>query len=382
VVLLTTSFHCVSGDESASKTAADAMVIGLSGVVRRRLTTLGGGNDNCVDLDNGAADPYGDECEHYASNPHWCGLYDGAIFSSSEMCCGCGGGYDAGSPTPGPTHTTTPTVTPKPTSEHSCPGSCFGVTCDQWYIDDGSSCAVMENAWGCDCTGCDCANDDCVDLDDGSTDPYGNGCEDYTYHPGWCGNRDNTWFSSENMCCSCGGGSISRNITANSFPQFSDAIESMATGGSLVVKVNTSSMTFTDQVNVKASLLVRILGASTERRPVLSGGGATRLFYVRSGSELSLEDIEVIEGYAHNNAGYDDGERIGGAFVVFEATLTLINCIVRNCYSRDYVSLDTTTRMEIEFSHSNQQALLLLHVIGWSHVYDVFCRRVPDDRVR
>ena len=47
---------------------------------------------DCADTDNGAADPYGDGCDEYASNPSWCGNYDDADFSSNEMCCVCGGG--------------------------------------------------------------------------------------------------------------------------------------------------------------------------------------------------------------------------------------------------------------------------------------------------
>jgi hypothetical protein len=56
----------------------------------------GGVDDDCVDLDSGATDPYGDGCMAYNSNPGWCGGYDDSDFSSSEMCCGCGGGSTGG----------------------------------------------------------------------------------------------------------------------------------------------------------------------------------------------------------------------------------------------------------------------------------------------
>jgi hypothetical protein len=46
----------------------------------------------CSDTDDGATDPYGDDCEDYAGSPSWCGGYDSASFSSNEMCCACGGG--------------------------------------------------------------------------------------------------------------------------------------------------------------------------------------------------------------------------------------------------------------------------------------------------
>jgi len=49
----------------------------------------------CEHTDNGAADPYGDDCNDYDSYPNWCGGYDSNTFTSSEMCCACGGGVEA-----------------------------------------------------------------------------------------------------------------------------------------------------------------------------------------------------------------------------------------------------------------------------------------------
>lgn len=46
----------------------------------------------CIELDNGATDPYGDGCLAYLSNPAWCGGYDDDDFISNQMCCACGGG--------------------------------------------------------------------------------------------------------------------------------------------------------------------------------------------------------------------------------------------------------------------------------------------------
>ncbi|MAJ43544.1 MAG: hypothetical protein CMF96_02210 [Candidatus Marinimicrobia bacterium] len=58
--------------------------------------TCGGGPDtNCEDTDNGATDPYGDDCAAYNSFPSWCGNYDDDDFISNEMCCVCGGGSAA-----------------------------------------------------------------------------------------------------------------------------------------------------------------------------------------------------------------------------------------------------------------------------------------------
>jgi len=46
----------------------------------------------CVNTDNGATDPFGDGCNVYAKQKHWCGKYDDRDFKSKVMCCGCGGG--------------------------------------------------------------------------------------------------------------------------------------------------------------------------------------------------------------------------------------------------------------------------------------------------
>ncbi len=55
-------------------------------------TDDGGGSGECVDTDNGAVDPYGDDCAAYNAFPSWCGNYDDDDFSSLDMCCVCGGG--------------------------------------------------------------------------------------------------------------------------------------------------------------------------------------------------------------------------------------------------------------------------------------------------
>ena len=47
---------------------------------------------SCLNLDNGAVDPYGDGCLAYNAHPEWCGGYDDADFTSGTMCCACNGG--------------------------------------------------------------------------------------------------------------------------------------------------------------------------------------------------------------------------------------------------------------------------------------------------
>ena len=48
----------------------------------------------------------------------------------------------------------------------------------------------------------------CQSTDNGATDQSGDGCDEYTANPDWCGNFDDVYadFYSNTMCCSCGGG--------------------------------------------------------------------------------------------------------------------------------------------------------------------------------
>merc|ERR1711862_684934 len=49
------------------------------------------GTGTCVDIDNGAKDPYGDGCAEYNLSPEWCAL-DFTDFHPTDLCCICGGG--------------------------------------------------------------------------------------------------------------------------------------------------------------------------------------------------------------------------------------------------------------------------------------------------
>ena len=104
----------------------------------------------CTDTDGSAVDPYGDGCEYYDSNPAACGNYDDSDFYSNQMCCSCGGGDDGGG-------------------------------------DDGGG-------------------DDCSDTNGSAIDSYGDDCDWYDSNPTGCGDYDDSDFSSNAMCCGCGGG--------------------------------------------------------------------------------------------------------------------------------------------------------------------------------
>jgi len=81
----------------------------------------------CEDNNNGARDPWNDDCAWYNENPSGCGKYDDSDFRSNEMCCGCGGGVQpqstTDSPTPEPTRgssePTTSTARPTTTTATS-----------------------------------------------------------------------------------------------------------------------------------------------------------------------------------------------------------------------------------------------------------------------
>ena len=103
-------------------------------------------------LDDGTvlADDWGDNCDDYAANTHWCGSYNNDAFKSDEMCCACDGG--------------------------------------EWVIpgEDGDE-QPDEEELMCFDTNFDSAGNVL-------TDNWADGCEQYNAHPGWCGNYNNDDF--------------------------------------------------------------------------------------------------------------------------------------------------------------------------------------------
>ena len=123
--------------------------------------TAASAGTSCTDSDSGATDPYGDSCSAYFGNLDWCGSYDDSDFSSFEMCCACA--YADG--------------------------------------DDVSS-----------------ETPACLDTDNGATDPDGDSCEYYETDLGACGGYDDDDFDSAEMCCACGGGVATANPTVTPGP--------------------------------------------------------------------------------------------------------------------------------------------------------------------
>lgn len=121
----------------------------------------GGKEPSCKDLAHGALTADGLSTCDADFNPEWCGQYDDSDFSSNTMCCACGGGSIPIKPT------CTDTLTWNGT------GPAFAADGIQTCSEDGNF--TMEQ-------------------------------KAMQYNPAWCGLYDDSDFSSNEMCCVCGGG--------------------------------------------------------------------------------------------------------------------------------------------------------------------------------
>ena len=256
------------------------------------------------------------------------------------------------------------------TPPNECPATCRGRSCDDWTAGNDSriaraSCAKLVRQLGCDCGGCACAasaprrgrrrttSGECFDTDDGAIDSYGDGCEAYVGNEDWCGGYDGTTFSSIVMCCACGGGSDTASptpapsVTVWPTTSFSptDApeqatfcgrlralINALAAGESLVVQVM-NDMSCPQEIEVEGDLSVQLFGDAAASRPALSGGGATRLFWVWFGALLELDHIALVDGWANDDGDWGDGSTRGGFLFVVDATLKLRGCVLLDGYA-------------------------------------------------
>ena len=147
----------------------------------------GGG---CANADNGAVDSSGNSCAWYdvgSRRDDYCdGIFDDDDFTSSVHCCACGGGATRalvvglidgggggmGGPTPAPVPVPTPVPSPTP-------------------VPTPVPCPLV-----------------CSDTNGRATDYFGDDCTEYTNANShlYCGYYDDDDFTSELMCCACGGG--------------------------------------------------------------------------------------------------------------------------------------------------------------------------------
>lgn len=142
----------------------------------------------CLDSDWNVGDSWGDGCDWYAGNPEWCGSYDWADFTASELCCACTGGLS---------HTT------ECVDQDNGAGDITGDGCD-WYTNYPSGCGLYNTA-DFDSTEmcCACGAGDHVCTDTETTDSFGDGCAWYADNTEWCGFFDDADFEASNMCCGC-----------------------------------------------------------------------------------------------------------------------------------------------------------------------------------
>ena len=143
--------------------------------------------------------------------------YDTSVFNSSKQCCACGGGehnllIDANvSNSEGYTCSDIAVFRSYGyedlcTSAYDTPDFAASEMClvcgggqlmeDSWYETP----EVQEVQEYHEVVGCDDS------MWDGRVDVDRDGCDEYTSNPGWCGGYDDSDFTSNEMCCACGGG--------------------------------------------------------------------------------------------------------------------------------------------------------------------------------
>ena len=106
----------------------------------------------------------------------------------------------------------------------------------------------------------------------------------------------------------------------------------------------TGDMAFATEIYVGYDRSVRLFADSATSRPVFDGGGETRLFILFRDASLELDHIALTNGRAQHAAGWADGHARGGILLVYEAFLTLIDCVVRGGNS-DYFVRDSEIAM-------------------------------------
>lgn len=165
----------------------------------------GAGTYECANTEGDGRDWGGDDCSWYVDYQSWCGYYDDADFTASEMCCAC---QDVQSVV---AWNLSYTEDCSDTDEWLGVADSWGDGCE-WYDNNPGYCGVFDTAdFQSDKHCCSCAggiNWDgfCSDSNDGWTDSYGDGCDWYV---GWeytCGDYDTDYFKANEHCCSCGAG--------------------------------------------------------------------------------------------------------------------------------------------------------------------------------
>ena len=168
----------------------------------------GGGDTRiCENTDDGSTDTDGYSCVDVAialnHGLSTCGsAYDTPNFTATSMCCACGGGRTVTSSSEICQHSHSTVDTEGDTCTHYLKYN-FGTGCDGTYDDDDFTASEM-------CCGCHNGTGptvmSCVDLDFEKRDTRGKSCTSEDYDSGSCGLYDDEDFTANQMCCDCGGG--------------------------------------------------------------------------------------------------------------------------------------------------------------------------------
>ena len=172
-------------------------------------------NDEDATADDCPLSCFGYSCDYWLSaNPAYtCTLME------TEYSCDCTA-CDCAAPSGAPTLSSSPTTSLNPTpTPQTCLSTCYGRSCDGW----DTTCSSLEGDYDCDCTGCACGcyEDECCNTNEGAEGSHGKGCvSGYDTDPSACGAYDDENFSSNDMCCACGGGTSTQEPTLS--PTLSD----------------------------------------------------------------------------------------------------------------------------------------------------------------
>ena len=180
----------------------------------------------------------------------------------------------------------------------------------------------------------------CTNLDDGATDSEGDGCSGY--YREWCGTSDDTDFSSNKMCCVCGGGLAQPSqpplppqrppspalpprppaaptaIGDSKFgcgypgphlaePKTAEALNTAVGNAGRVTCIKLAPITYALTSTLVVYGTVAIV--AEEGQATLDGGGSMQHMYADYGADVALANLVLRNGYSQENGGaiFNDG---------------------------------------------------------------------------
>jgi len=154
------------------------------------LATYAEGGCSSTDSTTGNSDIGGDGCSWYDSNPGYCGLFDTESFKAGEECCGCGGGMYYGNACGDLDEGTGGDTGGDGCEWYNNGNEAFCGAFDTWYFSSSDMC--------CGCGGGLSAI--CASTSGPFKDTGGDGCDWYEQNPDYCGWFDDDDFDSSVCC--------------------------------------------------------------------------------------------------------------------------------------------------------------------------------------